>query len=57
MMYSDLDLIVACGVTALVSHAVWIVPRWLDRRKARRAQECGIGVRHDGPCAPGGDQT
>lgn len=51
-MFSIWDVLVACLVTALGSHAVWIVPRELDRRKARREQQC-IGDRHDGPCSPG----
>lgn len=45
-MYSDLDLILACGVTALVSHAVWILPRWLTRRRARRHAGCSIPSPH-----------
>lgn len=51
-MYSDLDLIIACGATALVSHAVWIVPRWLDRRRTHRQNTCGITSPHNGPCRP-----
>lgn len=53
-MYSTWDLLAAVAVTALGSHAVWIVPDWLDRRKARRQQECALPNPHDGPCTPAG---
>jgi hypothetical protein len=51
-MYSDLDLILACATTAVVSQAVWIVPRWLDRRRTRKHDTCAIPGPHNGPCQP-----
>lgn len=51
-MYSTLDLIAAVIVTALGSHAVWIVPRWLDRRRSRQTHTCTQPSPHDGPCSP-----
>ena len=55
-MYSTWDLLAACLVTAIGSHAVWIVPRWLDRRRTRRQHTCGIPSPHNGPCQPSANQ-